>query len=88
VVSCILATGAAASFGMIQDLKIMVDVSGLVITHFIDVTNAAASLCFVGFLLTFVSSVFSSFALPKLQHKQVCEGETETEMEAYYFSVV
>ncbi|KAL0456707.1 UNVERIFIED_CONTAM: CASP-like protein PIMP1 [Sesamum latifolium] len=65
VVSCILVTGAAASFGMTQDLNNMVDVSGLGITHFINITNAAASLCFLGFVCSFVSSVFSSFALPK-----------------------
>ncbi|KAK4425229.1 CASP-like protein PIMP1 [Sesamum alatum] len=65
VVSCILATGAAASFGMTQDFKNLLDISALGISHFINVTNAAASLCFLGFVFSLVSSVFSSFSLPK-----------------------
>ncbi|KAL2526169.1 CASP-like protein 4D2 [Abeliophyllum distichum] len=65
VVSYIVATGAAASFGMTQDLKNMVDIEGLGISHFIRTTDAAASLCLLGFLFVAISSIFSSFALPK-----------------------
>ncbi|KAI3470714.1 hypothetical protein Pfo_027377 [Paulownia fortunei] len=64
-VSYILATGAAASFGMTQDLNSLIDVKNLGISHFINTTNAAASLCFLGFVFSVVSSVFSSLALPK-----------------------
>ncbi|KAG8390878.1 hypothetical protein BUALT_Bualt01G0129400 [Buddleja alternifolia] len=65
LVSYLLATGAAASFGMTQDLDSILDAIGLGISHFINTTNAAASLCLIGCVFTAVSSIFSSFALPK-----------------------
>ncbi|CAA3002236.1 CASP PIMP1 [Olea europaea subsp. europaea] len=65
VVSFILATGGAASFGMTQDFKNLIDIEGLGISHFIRTTEAAASLCLLGFLFVAISSIFSSFALPK-----------------------
>ncbi|KAL6534042.1 hypothetical protein OROHE_013875 [Orobanche hederae] len=61
--SYILATGGAASFGMSVDLKDLGEALG--IESFMSMTNAAASLCLLAFLGSAVSSVFSSFALPK-----------------------
>ncbi|KAH6761985.1 hypothetical protein C2S52_019418 [Perilla frutescens var. hirtella] len=61
--SYILGTGGAASIGMAVDLKDIGDALG--ISHFMSITNAAASLCLLAFVFTAVSSVFSSFALPK-----------------------
>ncbi|CAA3002237.1 CASP PIMP1 [Olea europaea subsp. europaea] len=63
VVSYVLATGAAASFGMTQELKNLD--SGAGTTKFIMTTDAATSLCLLAFLFTAISSIFSSFALPK-----------------------
>ncbi|XP_073020843.1 CASP-like protein PIMP1 [Primulina eburnea] len=63
IVSYILITGAAASFGITQDLKDLVDLLGL--TGFANTVNAAAALCTLGFLFTAILSVFSSMALPK-----------------------
>lgn len=61
--SYVLATGAAASFGMTQELKNLD--SGAGTTKFIMTTDAATSLCLLAFLFTAISSIFSSFALPK-----------------------
>ncbi|XP_059309820.1 CASP-like protein PIMP1 [Lycium ferocissimum] len=62
-ISYFLATGAAASFGMTQDLRRLVaNDEG---SKFINTANAAASLCLIGFCFSAASSIFSSFALPK-----------------------
>nr|GMC96013.1 CASP-like protein PIMP1 [Ipomoea batatas] len=63
VVSYLLATGAAASFGMTVELKR--NDPGKDMDKFLNMGNAAASLCFIGFLFAAASSVFSSYALPK-----------------------
>ncbi|CAN4106836.1 unnamed protein product [Withania somnifera] len=62
-ISYFLATGAAASFGMTQDLKQLQGSDNL--DKFLNTSNAAASLCLLGFLFAAVSSVFSSYNLPK-----------------------
>ncbi|MCD7468556.1 CASP-like protein pimp1 [Datura stramonium] len=62
-ISYFLATGAAASFGMTQDLKQLEGSDQL--SKFLNTSNAAASLCLLGFLFAAVSSVFSSYNLPK-----------------------
>ncbi|KAL8051431.1 hypothetical protein ABFX02_06G147800 [Erythranthe guttata] len=61
--SYILATGAAAGFGIAVDLK-RIGVNDP--THnFLNKANAAAGVLFIGFIFSAVSSVFSSFSLPK-----------------------
>ncbi|XP_059309819.1 CASP-like protein PIMP1 [Lycium ferocissimum] len=62
-ISNFLATGAAASFGMMQDYRrLIVNDEG---SKFITTANAAASLCLIGFFFSAASSILSSFALPK-----------------------
>ncbi|KAK4371429.1 hypothetical protein RND71_010904 [Anisodus tanguticus] len=63
-ISYFLATGAAASFGMTQDLKRFLT-DGNELDKFINTANAAASLCILGFCFSAASSVFSSYVLPK-----------------------
>ncbi|CAN4090103.1 unnamed protein product [Withania somnifera] len=55
-ISYFLATGAAASFGMTQDLKQLAGSDEL--NKFLNTSNAAASLCLLGFL-------FTAYNLPK-----------------------
>lgn len=64
IVSYILATGAAAGFGLSVDLNHL-PVNGADIEDFLNKANAAASLLFIGFLFSATSSVFSSLSLPK-----------------------
>ncbi|XP_059669189.1 CASP-like protein 4D1 [Cornus florida] len=63
VMSYILATGAAAGFGVTIDLKPFF--LGSSINHFFNKASVAASLLLIVFLFTAVSSVFLSIALPK-----------------------
>ncbi|XP_009761561.1 CASP-like protein PIMP1 [Nicotiana tabacum] len=63
-ISYFLATGAAASFGMTQDLKQLQNGDDT-LNKFLGIADAAASLCLLGFIFAAVSSVFSSYALPK-----------------------
>ncbi|XP_027104460.1 CASP-like protein PIMP1 [Coffea arabica] len=65
VISYVLATGAAASFGMTQDLKTLVDRSDSGVDKFLSKADAATSLCLLGFLFAAISSIFSAFSLPK-----------------------
>ncbi|KAL7147972.1 hypothetical protein ABFS83_06G147000 [Erythranthe nasuta] len=61
--SYVLATGAAAGFGLAVDLK-RIGVNDP--THsFLNKANAAAGVLFIGFIFSVVSSIFSSFSLPK-----------------------
>ncbi|KAF3614029.1 CASP-like protein 4D1 [Capsicum annuum] len=62
-ISYLLVTGAAASFGMTQDLKNLQ--TGDELNKFLNTANAAASLCLIGFLFAAASSIFSSYNLPK-----------------------
>ncbi|KAL7108988.1 hypothetical protein ACP275_06G148100 [Erythranthe tilingii] len=61
--SYVLATGAAAGFGLSVDLK-RLGVSDPE-HNFLNKANAAAAVLFIGFIFSAVSSVFSSFSLPK-----------------------
>ncbi|KAJ6983151.1 hypothetical protein NC653_026077 [Populus alba x Populus x berolinensis] len=63
VVSYILATGAAAAFGATKDMKPIF--AGLGGDKFFNKGYASASLLLLGFVCTAISSVFSSYALPK-----------------------
>ncbi|XP_027111003.1 CASP-like protein PIMP1 [Coffea arabica] len=65
VISYVLATGAAASFGMTQDFKRLVDRSDSGVDKFLSKADAATSLCLLGFLFAAISSIFSAFSLPK-----------------------
>lgn len=60
-ISYFLATGAAASFGMTEEFKRLAGSDN----KFLNTSNAAASLCLIGFFFSAVSSVFSSYNLPK-----------------------
>ncbi|KAH6806307.1 hypothetical protein C2S53_012467 [Perilla frutescens var. hirtella] len=57
--SYLLATGAAAGFGLTVDLNR----GGS--NGFLNKANAAASLLFLGFIFSAISSIFSSLSLPK-----------------------
>ncbi|XP_012842459.1 PREDICTED: CASP-like protein 4D1 [Erythranthe guttata] len=61
VLSYMLATGTAAGFGLTVDLYN--SLSGT--SSFLNKANASASLLFFAFVFSAVSSVFSSYALPK-----------------------
>ncbi|KAI5670703.1 hypothetical protein M9H77_11067 [Catharanthus roseus] len=63
--SYLLATGAAASFALTHYLKNQVGTSSNKEDKFLNMANAAASLCLLGFLFSAISSIFSSYALPK-----------------------
>nr|GMC94190.1 CASP-like protein PIMP1 [Ipomoea batatas] len=77
VVSYLLATGAAASLAITQELKkqnytIKIYKMGMNETYveddmdkFANKASVAARLCLIGFLFAATSSVFSSYALPK-----------------------
>ncbi|KAM3338685.1 cASP-like protein PIMP1 isoform X1 [Capsicum galapagoense] len=62
-ISYFLVTGAAASFGMTQDLKQLEGSDNY--SKFLNTSNAAASLCLIGFFFAVASSIFSSYNLPK-----------------------
>ncbi|EYU33204.1 hypothetical protein MIMGU_mgv1a018885mg [Erythranthe guttata] len=61
--SYVLATGAAACFGLSVDLN-RIETNDAE-HNFLDKANAAAGVLFIGFIFSVVSSVFSSFSLPK-----------------------
>ncbi|KAK4489294.1 hypothetical protein RD792_005098 [Penstemon davidsonii] len=63
VISYLLATGAAAGFGLTVDSARGVDDSA--IGSYFQKANVSASLLFIGFLFVAISSVFSSLSLPK-----------------------
>ncbi|XP_055801755.1 CASP-like protein PIMP1 [Solanum dulcamara] len=60
-ISYFLVTGAAASFGMTQEIKRLAGNDN----KFLNTSNAAASLCLLGFFFAAASSIFSSYNLPK-----------------------
>ncbi|XP_073042030.1 CASP-like protein PIMP1 [Primulina eburnea] len=67
VVSYLLATGAAACFGLTVDLKRIND-QGIVDSdtdRFLNKANAAAALLFIGFIFSAMSSIISCLSLPK-----------------------
>ncbi|XP_004236749.1 CASP-like protein PIMP1 [Solanum lycopersicum] len=61
-ISYFLATGAAASFGMTEELRRLTNSD---MDKFLNTSNAAASLCLFGFFFSAASSIFSSYNLPK-----------------------
>lgn len=63
-ISYLLATGAAAGFGLAVDLNRLPG-NDLPSKKFLDKANASASLLLIGFLFSATSSVFSSLSLPK-----------------------
>ncbi|KAM4104506.1 hypothetical protein ACJW30_06G163000 [Castanea mollissima] len=66
VISYLLATGAAAGFGVTVDLKATFDAIGLVIDKsFYEKAYASASLLLLAFICTAILSVISSYAVPK-----------------------
>ncbi|KAL3523806.1 hypothetical protein ACH5RR_016640 [Cinchona calisaya] len=65
VISYLLATGVAASFGMTLDLKASLSGGSSGVDKFMSKAEAATSLCLLGFLFTAISSIFSAFSLPK-----------------------
>lgn len=64
VISYLLGTGAAAGFGLTVDAKQDLKLDSIE-NDFFDKANVASSLLLIGFLLSAVSSVFSSYNLPK-----------------------
>ncbi|WMV23472.1 hypothetical protein MTR67_016857 [Solanum verrucosum] len=60
-ISYFLVSGAAASFGMTQEFKRLAGSDN----KFLNTSNAAASLCLIGFFFSAASSIFSSYNLPK-----------------------
>ncbi|XP_027115623.1 CASP-like protein 4D1 [Coffea arabica] len=64
VISYMLATGAAAGFGITVDFNRLL-LKGTDASDFLNKANAAAGLLIVAFLFSAISSVFSSLALPK-----------------------
>lgn len=66
VLSYLLATGAAAGFGVTKDLKAAFDAFGLAVDKsFYEKAYASASLLLLAFVSTAILSVISSYALPK-----------------------
>ncbi|XP_051116480.1 CASP-like protein PIMP1 [Andrographis paniculata] len=65
--SYLLATGGAAGLGMTQDVEGITDRLGL--DRFINKANASIALCLLGFAFSILSSIFSSFNLPKMSVK-------------------
>ena len=63
VISYMLATGAAAGFGITVDFNRLL-LKGTDASDFLNKANAAAGLLIVAFLFSAISSVFSSLALP------------------------
>ncbi|KAK6145340.1 hypothetical protein DH2020_022160 [Rehmannia glutinosa] len=62
--SYMLATGAAAAFGLTVDLNRLPG-NDSDTQDFLNKANAAASLLFIGFIFSAISSIFSSLSLPK-----------------------
>ncbi|KAL2541741.1 CASP-like protein 4D1 [Abeliophyllum distichum] len=65
LISYVLATGAAAGFGLSVDSNRGNGSESSDTKDFFDKANAAASLLLIGFLLSAISSVISSVSLPK-----------------------
>ncbi|KAJ7971280.1 CASP-like protein [Quillaja saponaria] len=66
VVSYLLATGAAAGLGVAKELHpFFKDILELPLNKFFAMAYASGSLLLLGFITTAISSVFSSYALPK-----------------------
>ncbi|GAA0155648.1 hypothetical protein LIER_13334 [Lithospermum erythrorhizon] len=63
IISTLLATGAAASFGMTLELKENFD--DYEMHTFKNKSNAAASLCLIAFVFGAISSTISAYSLPK-----------------------
>ncbi|EXC20163.1 hypothetical protein L484_011407 [Morus notabilis] len=64
IVSYLLATGAAAGFGVTNDMKTLIELLST-FGNFYEKAYASASLLFLAFVCTAVLSVLSSYALPK-----------------------
>ena len=64
-ISYVLATGAAAGFGVTVDLKRITDAGGLEMTKFYEKAYASASLLLLAYICTALLSIISAFALPK-----------------------
>nr|GMC63641.1 CASP-like protein PIMP1 [Ipomoea batatas] len=64
VISYLLGTGAAAGFGLTVDAKRALKLDSIQ-NDFFNKANAAASLLLIAFLLSAISSIFSSYNLPK-----------------------
>ncbi|XP_019191992.1 PREDICTED: CASP-like protein PIMP1 [Ipomoea nil] len=64
VISYLLGTGAAAGFGLTVDAKRFSELDSFE-NDFFNKANAAASLLLIAFFLSAISSVFSSYNLPK-----------------------
>ncbi|KAL5569092.1 hypothetical protein UlMin_025667 [Ulmus minor] len=65
IISYVLATGAAAGFGVTKDMKDLVELLEIDLGNFYDKAYASASLLFLAFFCTAILSVLSSYALPK-----------------------
>ncbi|XP_048326698.2 CASP-like protein 4D1 [Ziziphus jujuba] len=65
IMSYMLATGAAAGFGVTADMKQLFDASELYFHDFYDKAYASCSMLFFAFVCTAVLSVLSSYALPR-----------------------
>ncbi|XP_073129201.1 CASP-like protein PIMP1 [Henckelia pumila] len=67
LVSYLLATGAAACFGLTVDLKRITDQGGndSDTDNFLNKANASAAVLFIGFIFSAVSSIISCLSLPK-----------------------
>ncbi|XP_050386151.1 CASP-like protein 4D1 [Argentina anserina] len=63
--SYVLATGAAAGFGVTVDLKRVTDGGGLEMNKFYEKAYASASLLLLAFICTALLSVISAFTLPR-----------------------
>ncbi|XP_061999493.1 CASP-like protein 4D1 [Rosa rugosa] len=63
--SYVLATGAAAGFGVTVDLKRITDAEGLEMSKFYEKAYASASLLLLAFICTAVLSIISAFILPR-----------------------
>lgn len=64
--SYVLATGAAAGFGVTVDLKRITDAEGLEMSKFYEKAYASASLLLLAFICTAVLSIISAFILPRI----------------------
>lgn len=63
--SYVLATGAAAGFGVTVDLKRITDAEGLEMSKFYEKAYASASLLLLACICTAVLSIISAFTLPR-----------------------
>ncbi|XP_040957964.1 CASP-like protein 4D1 [Gossypium hirsutum] len=70
VISYVLATGSAAGFGATKDLKALADVTNVDdLDDYFDKAYASASLLLFAFICAAILSVFSSYALPKMNNQ-------------------